>query len=340
MVAAVVHYHRPGVVLKEFGQWDGRWYLRIVTGGYPAHLGSGTGVDARSVHAFFPLYPMTVRAVQAVLPVSPLSAALLVSWTVGAAACIVVWLVACEVVGRDRAHRVALAFAFFPGAFVLSMAYAESVMVALSAACLLALMRRRWWLAGVAAALATATRPNALALVLACLVAAVLAWREHGDRRGAIAVVMAPVGIAAYFGYLWMRTGSPLTWMHVERNGWGQATDFGVDTLRNISIFLHAPFADELTAIVVVGLAVTVVLARRFWKSRPPAILGAYTAGILFLCYSASYGGRPRFLLAAFPLLFPVAGLRPWAFRAFMAASTVGLVFLTWSAATVWWYAP
>src|SRR5664279_2260311 len=74
--------------------------------------------------------------------------------------------------GQTSARRVALrttaVFACFPGAIVLSLAYTEGLTLVLAVGCLLALLHRRWLLAGICAAFATAARPNALALVVAC----------------------------------------------------------------------------------------------------------------------------------------------------------------------------
>ena len=63
--------------------------------------------------------------------------------------------------------------AVFPGSFVLSFAYTEALLLVLAMACLWCLPTHRWVGAGVLAAFGTATRPNGLALVLACAVASV-----------------------------------------------------------------------------------------------------------------------------------------------------------------------
>src|SRR5207302_760700 len=82
--------------------------------------------------------------------------------------------------GRRTARRATLLFCFFPGSIVFSMVYSEGVMIALAAGCLLALQQRRWLLAGVLGGLATAARPNAVVLVVACGWAAVDAVVRRG----------------------------------------------------------------------------------------------------------------------------------------------------------------
>jgi len=60
---------------------------------------------------------------------------------------------------------------------------------ALAAGCLLALAKQRWLIAGLCAALASATRPSWLALALACTVAAGLVLRR--EPRAVLAVLLA-----------------------------------------------------------------------------------------------------------------------------------------------------
>ena len=80
-----------------------------------------------------------------------------------------------------------------PGSFVLSFSYSEALMLALVGATLLLLLDERWLLAGLSAAAATASRPNAIAICAACAVAAWIAWRRHHDWRAlARTVPVAP----------------------------------------------------------------------------------------------------------------------------------------------------
>src|ERR1051325_11451297 len=53
--------------------WDGRWYEKIALHGYPvtvpqADFYAGTGRQAQTAVAFFPLYPLLVRGLARVLP--------------------------------------------------------------------------------------------------------------------------------------------------------------------------------------------------------------------------------------------------------------------------------
>src|SRR4051794_12081649 len=153
----------PGntALLRALGRWDGAWYLWVANQGYPT---AGQFTHHLSEVAFFPLYPMTVRGVSAVTGWSELAAGVTVALLTGALATVLVWKLAVRLADEKVADRAVLLFVFFPGSFALSMAYAEGFMVVGAAACLLALLNRRWVLAGLAAAFATASRPNAVAI--------------------------------------------------------------------------------------------------------------------------------------------------------------------------------
>ena len=104
------------------------------------------------------------------------------SWAVG--------LLARRLAGDSAGARAALLFAVFPGTFAFSFAYSEGIVVTCVAFGLLALLDRRWWLAGLLGAVATAASPVALAFVVSCAWAAGAAIRRDrrfGRARGAVA---------------------------------------------------------------------------------------------------------------------------------------------------------
>ena len=292
--------------------WDGRWYVRIALHGYPTSVPqgdfyAGTGRQVQSSVAFFPLYPLLVRGLDRVLPGGADVAGAVLALLIGALATVLVWMVAERVADRQVADRAAVLFAFSPGAFVLTLVYAEGLLVLLSAACLLALLERRWLLAGVMAALAGATRPNATAVMLACAWAAAVAISNERDWRAAAAPVLAPLGMLAFFVFLWWHTGETLIWFRVESQGWGERIDFGRS---NLGVFadlftrpLHNPNHLVLAASMVAAVVLMVILVR----AKLPAILNVYTLSGLGLVLASHINARPRFIFVAFPLVIALA---------------------------------
>lgn len=164
-------------------RWDGGWYLAVVQRGYPDAVADGSGVAAQSTIAFFPGYPLLIKAGSSVTGLSLAVIGVVISTLTGAAASVVLWLLAARVTDAKSANRTVVLFCFFPAAFVLSMVYAEALFVLLVAGCLLMLMLERWAVAGLAAAFAGLVRPNGLVLTACCGWAAIQAIRRHGSWR-------------------------------------------------------------------------------------------------------------------------------------------------------------
>jgi hypothetical protein len=215
-------------------------------------------------------------------------------------------------------------------------------MLPLAAGCLLALQRRRWVLAGVLAALATATEPQGLVLVLVCAVSAGLELRRHGlaARRALLAPALAPVGAGAFAIFLWAWTGSPFASLIAQRDGWSERTDLLA------LVHLAEQLADEMSlrhfnhptinlnlvvglggAILLIGLLVLVARNRR--EMSVEAIV--YTLGIAWLGMTSEYvPPMPRLLITAFPAIMVVARyVRGRAFVALVCVNGVALAGLS-----------
>jgi hypothetical protein len=322
-------------VAKVVTTWDGRWYEKIVLHGYPVSVPqgdfyAGTGRAVQSEIAFFPLYPTLIRLVDPILPGSVAAAGVVLSLIFGAAATVLVWFVAERVAGREVADRAAVLFCFFPGAFVLSLVYAESLMVALAAGCLLALLSRRWALAGALAALATATRPNAIALVAACAWGAAVAVRRRREWAAVVAPLLAPAGMAAFLAFLWWHTGEPLIWFRVQADGWGERVDFGQSNFGVALAFARSPFDHPNRLVLGLSLLFTLVAVALLVRARLPGVLNAYTGMALALVLASHINARPRFLFIAFPLVIALAKwVRRTSFTVLASGFAASTVMLT-----------
>ncbi len=198
--------------------------------------------------------------------------------------------------------------ALFPGSFVLSFAYSEALMLVLAASCLLMLHQREWTAAGVFAALATATRPNGLALVVACVVAAWLAVRERGEWRALTAVVLAPLGFITFQVWLGNHTGEAGVWFRVQREAWGEGASFGRTAVQNTFEAITQPLTSPTDTITALSVVATVLLVVMAWKAKLPWVPAAYSLAVVALMLApATVTARPRFLFTAFPLLIGAA---------------------------------
>lgn len=342
--------HASTGVGAALSTWDGGWYLNVAAHGYPHRLALvgapvvpwlpkgnvvGSCLDAircpglgGAQTAFFPLYPLTIRvAHRAGLPW--LGAGLLVGAVAGAVAVVLFWKLAQRLWGATTADRATALFCFFPGSFVLSMVYAEALLLALGTGCLLALLDRRWVLAGILAGLATACRPSGVALIVACAWAAGAAIAERRQWRALAAPLIAPIGLLGFFGFLWVRTGRAGAWITVQHDVWHERVDL-IAWWHDVSGFVRSPFEDTNIAIAALGTLFVAVALALLIRARPPGVVLAYTlASIGLVLFASTLGARPRFVLAAFPLVAVVGRVRGTAFAALLSASAVALGALT-----------
>jgi hypothetical protein len=214
----VRHAFNPLGITRGFGwlgdllaapvaRWDAAWYLVIAHYGYRPDLGSFSA----SRTAFFPLYPLGVRAL-AELKLAPVLAGVLLSiaalagglyglhrlTTLEVARLRRHW--SADVKGRDStmgrlgvgtplvkldggevARLAVLLTAFAPMAFYLSAVYSESLYLALSVGVFLCARRGRWAVAATLAALAGATRSIGVLLLVPLLLLYLYGPRDDRD---------------------------------------------------------------------------------------------------------------------------------------------------------------
>ncbi len=340
---------------SEMSNWDGEWYLRTAATWYYHHVVRASG--AYTTLGFMPLYPMAIWFVAHILPIGDLGAAIAIAMVAGGVGTLLAAKLAEEWWGEAAARRAITFWCFFPGTIVFSMVYSEGLTVALVAAAMLLLARRRWLWAGVAAGFATAVAPTDLVAVPMCLVAALLQWRRSGwswrerhrrfgdreARRSLLAVILAPLGAIGFGIYLWFWTGSPLadyTAQHIE---WSESTT-PLAIPRVAKAFVHqlfiqgagprGPAGIDLNGVLaLLGTAFLLFALKLMWDHRAsvPATAWVWSLGVAFLALtSAKTPPNPRILVDAFPLVLVVGmALGERAYRRAMRYNLLATVVLS-----------
>jgi hypothetical protein len=278
--------------------WDGRWYLQAAQHGWP-HLVPSRGP---STLPFLPALPELIRIVHGLTPLGWTWSAYAAAFLTQVAMVIAVWHLTRDIWGTHAANRATILLCFFPGALVLSLVYSEPLLIASAAACMLCLRKRRWVLAGLAAAVGTATGPNDFPLIVCCAWEAFFAIRQRRDWSSLSAVVLAASGVVAWFSYLWASTGVATAWSTANWRGWHERPD--LLAFYRIVQKVELDGSKDLRDIVVIATTVVAValLVVLIW-SKPPAVLVVFTSIVLALSiFSGPFGLSPRFMLAAFPL--------------------------------------
>ncbi|MFE9373832.1 hypothetical protein ACFYM2_29225 [Streptomyces sp. NPDC006711] len=322
--------HRKGLGLYEIlaTRWDSVYYLNIAEHGYSGHMVPACQLGGPTCKlAFFPLYPALIRAVRAAtgLPVgwaawgAALAASLFAAWGIFA--------VAEKLHGARVALFTVALYAVVPHALVQSMAYTEPVFTALAAWALYAVLTRAWLTAGTLALLAGATRPSGLAVIAAVtLGAAWHLWSTTGGRsaeplplpgghapgrpRARLygAVALAPLGWIAFVLWVGHRMRR---WdgYFVEQRLWGSTLDGGTFTIQRLRDLFTQPQLSLDYVVVAATVITAVVLLASLALRRPPLGVWIYAAALVLITVGGAgfFHAKARFLLPAFPLLFPLA---------------------------------
>jgi hypothetical protein len=330
-----------------FGWWDGWWYVGIARRGYRFF-----SPERQSPVAFFPLYPLMIREVARVTG-GPLLAGFVVTITSGLGGAVLFHRWCVRKFGPGPARVAVLLLLLYPFAFYLMGAvYADALFLLTAVAAFLALEEDRPVLAGLFAALATATRPVGAALVLGLWVLALerkgvlgwdrparRPWRElGGDVRPAdLGLLLAPAGLVAFCGFLWMRFSRPLAFLDTAgARGWDQPPGFHTwFKVHWVKAMWHGPWDNGHFGHLMINFLATAVAAAFI-----PAVFrrlglgyGIYAAiAVVATAVSTKdFVGMGRYTLAAFPC-FAVAAdelsRRPWLARAALAGSALALAML------------
>jgi hypothetical protein len=319
--------------LQGWAQWDSGWYFAIATGGY------GYIPGRQSTIAFFPTYPLVMRAV-AVVVGNAYVAGVVVTLASGAVATRLFfgWLSArLTPAGAWAALGLML---LYPYAFFLYGAvYPTALFVMVILGAFVLLESDHPWLAGLVGALATAARPTGIILVVALAVRAFerrrqaggqIAWRDAG-------VLISALGLAGFCFYQWRKFGDPFTFITVQ-SAWdqesGPRTWLKFRFLEDLSTLDDRNILGSLSYLAhpVLTFGALALVPRVFRRFGYGYGIYALMAVLVPALATKNFFGMARYLLAAFPC-FAVAGEllaeRPKLARVVYPALAVALVGLT-----------
>src|SRR3954454_347462 len=355
-LSARVQLFDPGAVTRPFGpagnalvaplaRWDSVWYLAIANDGYPPR-------DPGRA-AFFPLYPLLVRAARAFVG-SPIVAGVAVSLACFAVALVLLHRLTALELGPAAADETVWALALFPAAVFFSAVYSEALYLMLSVGCLYAARTGRWAWAGTLGALGAATRSAGVLLVVP--LAVMWLTRADGSARRRVVdaawIAFVPAGLAAFCAALALGGGDAFAPLHAQdvwfrhfAGPFAGVWDGTAAAWRGLR-HLDAPFA-RADVVLFAFLALAVPAVAGVLRRLPPAY-GAYILAALALPLSYPVGPQPlmslpRFLAVLFPLFMWLGAWTADGGRgrriAVLGPSAAGLVAATAVFATWHWFA-
>lgn len=351
---------RAPSTMSRWEQWDWGYYLHIARDGYfpapvPGAVLANGAVTPDNREAFFPGFPLLLRAVHLLIP-DWTAAGLLISFVSGAVAMLALARIAgpddrpartpmpgpgsgsagTPGDGSDTGTRAVLFLLLSPCAVFLAAGYTEALFLALALPCWLAAKRGRWPLAAALAAAATTVRVSGLflgaALVVQLLTSGPLRERLRLLHWPAVSALPALV----YAWYLHAHTGDWMAWKHAEERGWFRTFhspwqawqhtwDGAFDHTQTTPYALLFQF--ELSAMLV-GLALLCLLLRR--RRWPEAVYVGLSLWALGTSYW--YMSVPRASLLWWPLWTGLAVWsvrRPWLTTAYVCVAAPLMTLIT-----------
>lgn len=295
----------------EVRVWDGSWYDKITTSGYPRSLPlDSSGAVQQNPWAFLPLYPLAVRVVMATTGASFAVGGSLLSLVLAGAAIAVMAVLLRDRIGAPAALASVIVFSALPASPTFQMTYTESLALLILMGFPLALSREAWVPAGLFALTMGRTRPIAAPMVLVVLVAAWVRWRERAVRpmsaRDWAGISFAPAS-SVVAGILWILvagwvTGIPDAYLQTQ-GAWrtGPVEPF-VPWVRNFD-YLFGPVGAVIALIAL--LATFVAMVTGPWARAIGPVLLAWTVayGSYLVAATDVWTSTYRFALLLFPLV-------------------------------------
>lgn len=319
---AIRRYSIPQELRQLATRSDGGWYIQLAKSGYEKKP-----FDLEREHnwAFFPLYPLTVRAVAGLTGNYRLVGIVLSNLFFFAALLLLHKTVIAFGYDKALANRTIFYIAAFPTSYFFSLPWTTSLFLLLVVSSFLAAKRRVWWLAGVCAGLASATRYEGAFLFPALLIFYWQSNRPLKPRADALGLLFAPLGLLAFMGYLYAITGNALAFVDAQA-AWRVRWGFFLQPLAG---FMISPF--ELSAgwnfrALNFAAAMLALVCGFVWLKRGEWVWAFYIIiSVITPLSTVTLEGHARYVVVLFPvfLLLAVWGRSP------VVDQTIRTVFLT-----------
>ncbi len=312
-------------LLSYLCRFDCGWYLSVAQHGYST-IESGAQPGATNL-GFYPVFPLLVHLLSSLFSADPLHTAIAVSNLCFYVALIYVYRYA-RLLGAD--HTAALLstglLCVLPQSIVFSAAYSESTFLLLLAVAMFYLRREKYLVAGIAAALLSATRANGIFFIVfavAWLIGSVgfrglfTPWRAP---EKIVPIVLAPMGLLVFWGYCFATTGDAFAGPSTMYHGWGWSFSPPWEALPAMLRSNDVAFFSGLSSLGL--LACSLLLLRQGSYGE-----FAFCAALIVLMMSAAVTGSLfRYGLVLFPVWIALA--RELAPRPVLAALTFSALAL------------
>jgi hypothetical protein len=290
-------------LLDGWMRWDAGWYRDIAENGYS----DKPGADQQRNTVFFPLFPLTIRLFNLFTHNSAVSGVLISNLALGMAL-LLLFRLSSERYGSFVGRWTVALLVTFPFGFYFSAVYSEALFLLTIIGTFYFGNRKRWGLAAMCAACASATRAVGItaSLGLLFLYLGEIGFKVRDMRRDILWIVVSPLGLIAYMSFLWYRFGDPLLFVKARQvAGWEQGMGLGtawqtVTACVSIKSILSGQCSPlGLLHIGISGLGILVVALAWSKLDLAHTIWAIIFIGVSFV---GGWHGMGRYILPVFPV--------------------------------------
>ena len=321
------------VSLWNRANFDGVHYLFISENSY--------GLYEQS---FFPLYPIAIKAASLITSYRETAAIILSLFFLIVSLVVMEKLFEKDLDRKTSLLAIAL-FLVFPTSFFFGAVYSEALFLLLSLLSFYWARNQKWIPSSIVAALATATRPSGIFLVIALAIEWIYQKREKAKplfekSRGLVQflpLLIMPLGLLLYMAYLYLTTGDPILFVHLEPLfGLQRSSEIILPyqvayrylrMLLTLNLHQLVYFTVILEAITSAFASLILVLGL-FLKERPSYLTYIFL-GVFIPSLSGTLVSEPRFIILLFPVFLILARLiknNPLLKYLYVVISLIGLV--------------
>ena len=316
-------------------RWDSGWYRAVAEWGYYLKPGQDSTV------AFFPLYPLLIKALSLALPFNYFYLGQILSWAALFAALFCFYRLLRLDYDEKRSFNTLLYLLLFPWSFFLAAVYTESLFLFFVVAAFYFARNRHWPAASLFGLLSGLTRITGIFLLPALTYEFLTQHQKLTARAAWLSLI--PAGLFGFMLYLRFQVGSFFAFIQ-NQSSFGRHAAFPLNTLwwdlkNTVSFF--AAGQNLKAAVYTLGLLAVAVAAWLLIQKRRE-LRGSYQIfGWLSLLLPLSTGTTTsigRYLLGVFPVFIAASLIESRRFKlVWMALGLVFLLALT-SAFTAWYF--
>lgn len=277
-----------------WANFDGVHYLSIAQHGYYQYE-----------QAFFPFFPLLIKFIALAFKNDYLISALLISHVSFFIGLIILYRL-------TKLKWVVVCLLLFPTSFFFASVYTESLFLFLVLGYFYAVKKRKFLVAGVLAALASATR------VIGIFLFPILLWKLTKEKKktlsGILGVLLSPLGLVSYMFYLWKEYNDPLMFFHVQSFFGANRSSNEIIFLpqviyRYLKIFISVSFSFEylIALFEFLSFVLVVFLLLRSRKKTPFSYQIFAWFSVILPTLTGTFSSLPRYVLVIFPVFMAIS---------------------------------